>query len=117
MPTTAEDDVDDGLRQQNEGGHTANANTLLVPKMKEIAIYKLPHWTLWPAFAIFVFLASEGVRAQSASSRILLTERPTRKCAGLPASIYGSRNEDREMRRMFKVVPCIIYQESATNPS
>jgi hypothetical protein len=57
--------------------------------MKEIAIYKLLYWTLWPAFAIFVFLASEGVRAQSPSSRILLTKHlfshSTRKCAGLPA--------------------------------
>jgi hypothetical protein len=38
----------------------ANAHTLLVPKMKEITIYNIPHWTLWPAFVIFVFLATEG---------------------------------------------------------
>jgi hypothetical protein len=68
--------------------HMANAHTLLVPKIRKITIYKLPRWTLCPTFAFYVFLASEGVRAQSASSRILLTKHPIHKCAGLPASTH-----------------------------
>lgn len=62
------DDDDDGPCQQNEGSHFSVApsshtwprHTLLKPKMKEITIYKISHWTLWPDFAIVVFLASEG---------------------------------------------------------
>jgi hypothetical protein len=76
MRTTVEDDDDDGPPSPKKGAtfsfvllaHTANAHTVLVSKMKEIAICKIPHCNSWPAFAIFVSLASEGVRTQSPSS-------------------------------------------------
>ena len=89
QPTLDAVDDDDGTPSSAKGreplfsvvllAHTANAHTLSVPKTKEITTYKIPYRTLWPAFAILVFLGSEGERTQSPSSRILLTKHPSRR--------------------------------------